>query len=553
MCLSCEDVLKAPLEHKSYWSIETGPVTREDFNEYKAWSEGKIRVANALALQSASTLWKQTRELAKERNSREETENMLIIQRTTQSGTVDLWRREDRGALRKPSYTDPDNTEEREVERGQFLYKNRFWRMKELRVTTLLVRAQVAVENEEPSRALDCLYEAQELATRFEFPALEARCEFWRGRAEFGVGSYGTAVAAFQKALPCEGVYREGLEVRDWIRRARRGLGDQPEPRTRTEYMRQRSLRRRPRPDSFIGGAEHPPSFDLDDGSDDDENDTRACLPDFGRGDDSNAGENPRLGRRPRSSSEEESVNENDNMRGHLSMFGLNDNSNTGENFNAGGQQSRVSLDEESDNEGDNMGEHSPGSDLGDESNAGENPDTGGPRPRFPINDDSDNEDDKDTGEHSPKLGLGDKLDAGKESNPGEPRPRFALDDDSDNEDDDTKEQSPTFGTGDEPDTSKVLTKVGPRRRFNLDDEFEEGEDANRAAEDRRDKEIIEEAMGSLEFASQATIGGRAGGGLTLSEMRLGSLSSTEDEGTTVAVDKGKGRAIEDDFLDEDG
>lgn len=553
MCLSCEVVLKAPLEHKSYWSSETGPVTREDFNEYKAWTEEKIREANALALQSASTLRKQTREMAKERNSREETEKELIIQRTTQSGTVDLWRGEDRGALRKPRYTDPDNVEEREVERGQFLYKNRFWRMKELRVTTLLVRAQLAVENEEPSRALDCLYEAQELATRFEFPALEARCEFWRGRAEFGVGSYGTAVAAFRKALPCEGVYREGLEVKDWIRRARRGLGDQPEPRMRTEYMRQRSPRRRARPDSFIGGAENPPSFDLDDGSDDDENDTRACLPDFGRGDDSNAGENPRLGRRPRSSSEEESVNENDNMRGHLSMFGLNDNSNTGENFNAGGQQSRISLDEESDNERDNMGEHSPGSELGDESNAGENPDTVGPRRRFPMDDESDNEDDKDTNEHSPKFGLGDESNTGENPNPGEPQPRFPLDDDSENEEDNTGQRSPDFGPGHKPDPSKVLNTGGQRRRFNLDDEFEEGEDASRGAEDRRDKEIIEEAMGSLEFASQATIGGRAGGGLTLSEMRLGSLSSTEDEGTTVAVDKGKGRAIEDDFDDEDG
>jgi len=216
---------------------------------------------------------------------------------------------EDRGALRKPRYTDPDNTEEREAERGRFLSKNRSWRMKELRVTTLLLRAQVAVENEEPSKALGRLYEAQKLAVQFQFPALEARCEFWRGRAEFFVDSYDTALAAFQKALPCVGVYREGLEVKEWIRRAQTGLGHPPEP-----QMRTRSLRRRPRPDSFVGGGEHPPRFGFGDEFDDDED---------------------------------------DNTGKHSSRFGLGEKSNAGVDLKTGGHRQRFSLDDEFDEDED--------------------------------------------------------------------------------------------------------------------------------------------------------------------------------------------------------
>lgn len=217
---------------------------------------------------------------------------------------------EDRGALRKPRYTDPDDTEEREAERGRFLSKNRSWRMKELRVTTLLLRAQVAVENEGPSKALDCLYEARKLVVQFQFPALEARCEFWRGRAEYFVDSYDNALAAFWKALPCVGVYREGLEVKEWIRKAQIGLGNPPEP-----QMRTRSLRRRPRPDSFVGGGEHPPRFGFDDDDDDDD--------------------------------------EDENTGKHSSGFGLGEKSNAGEDLQTGGHRQRFSLNDEFDEDDD--------------------------------------------------------------------------------------------------------------------------------------------------------------------------------------------------------
>lgn len=247
-------------------------------------------------------MWTQSRELAKEKARREDAEKTQGGQTVVQPVNLNRWISEERGALRKPRYTDPEDTEERDAERGQFVYENRSWRMKELRVTTLLLRAQVAVENEEPSRALDRLYEAQKLAVRFQFPALEARCDFWRGRAEFCTGSYDTALAAFQKALPCEGVYREGLEVRNWIRRAQSGLDDPQEAPTRT-----RSIRRRTRPDSFIGGAEHPPVLDPDDNSDDDGDDNPGeSSPGFGLGLGFKVGDLNPGGQRPRFSLDDE-------------------------------------------------------------------------------------------------------------------------------------------------------------------------------------------------------------------------------------------------------
>lgn len=538
------------MEPKSYWSNHTGPVTRDDFNEYKAWAEGQISNANGLALESASTLWNQARELEKEKILRGEAERKIGAQPIGQPGAVDRWMSEDRGTVRKPRYTDADDTEERQAERGQFLYKNRSWRMKELRVTTLLLRAQVAVENDEAGKALECLYEAQNLAVRFQFPALEARCQFWRGRAEFSSGSYETALAAFQEAVPCEGVYREGLEVREWIRRAAAGTEDPPE-----EPVRTRAPRRRPRPDSFTGGAEHPPNFDLGGESDDEGYDrTGEHPPNFDLGDEFEDDEDDNTGdHRPNLDCGGEIDDDKETNTGEPRRRSSVDNKyDQTQKPSTSEARTRFPIDDEFDeDEQTRTREARTRLSRDEELNGGVQTRTRPAPSRIPLDDEFDEDEQITTREARTRVSLDDEFDEGVPTSTRPATSRFALDDEfDDGEQSRISEARSRSSTDEEIDEEfdekldegldggeQTRTRPAPSR-FPIDDEFDEGEEAveNYKPGSTADEDIFDQARRDLDFPSP---GGRAGGG-TLSAGRTG------------AVSKGKGRATEDDFLDDD-
>ena len=232
---------------------------RDDFNEYKEWAEDQIRQANGLTLEATSAMYKQERELAKEKLLREQVENKAASQPVSEPGALNKWFPKNGGKLRKPTYWNPDDEEEREAERSQFLYSNRTWQMKELLVMALLLRAKVAVERRDSYKTLGFTFEAQKIIAQLNFLPLESKCEFWVGRAEFSLGSYEAALAAFQKAMHCHGMYREGLEVKEWIEKTEKALRESPEMAPRAKPLRSRT-----RPAGFFGAGEHPPRFDID-------------------------------------------------------------------------------------------------------------------------------------------------------------------------------------------------------------------------------------------------------------------------------------------------
>lgn len=246
-------------------------MTREDFNEYKEWAEDQIRKANGITLEAASVQWHQARELEKEKMLRQEAEKKAASRQVVSPEELSGWVRANRGELRVPTFKNEDDEEERNAERGQFLYENHSYRIKELTITVLLLRARVAVERRQSTKAQHFAFEAQKLALYFDFPPLESRCLFWKGRAEARFGFLDNALDAFRKALPCEGIYREGKEVRKWIQRAAEAVQRSP-----VSPMTAQPLKTRSKRISFFGPGENPPEFepeedDSDDGEDNDE------------------------------------------------------------------------------------------------------------------------------------------------------------------------------------------------------------------------------------------------------------------------------------------
>ncbi|KAI9879050.1 MAG: hypothetical protein M1830_009746 [Pleopsidium flavum] len=280
-----QDAYAKMMRHFQLDDPKTGPVTREDFNEYKKWAEGQIRKANCLTLEAASAQWHQARELEKEKTLRQEAEEKTASRQVVSREELSDWTRADHGDVRRPTFQE-DDEDRRNAERGQFLYRNHSYRIKELRITALLLRARVAVERRQFTSALQFASEAQQLALPFDFPPLIARCLFWRGRAEAGIGSLQTASELFQQASDCEGIYREGKEAREWLRKK-----EVTERRPASSMMAQR-LRTRSKRESFTGARENPPEFeyeedDFDDGEEND--DTKDDDSDGGR--DQNQGE----------------------------------------------------------------------------------------------------------------------------------------------------------------------------------------------------------------------------------------------------------------------
>lgn len=248
-------------------------MTRGDFEEYKEWAEAQILKANTLALETASASWHQERELEKERALRIKAERAIETEQEMSPEELKHWARQNRGNIRIPTFRADEDDERREAEKGQFLYDDHSFHVKELTISVLLLRAQVAVKGKDVHRTSQFVFEAQRLALEFNFPPLEAKCLYWKGRAEARLGYTAAAVDTFTQALPCEGIYREGQDVRSRIDRARKAARGDPTTPKSAKTPRGRSKRQ-----SYTGRGEHPPQFDFEgeDEAEDDDPETGA-------------------------------------------------------------------------------------------------------------------------------------------------------------------------------------------------------------------------------------------------------------------------------------
>ncbi|KAI9821820.1 MAG: hypothetical protein M1827_002402 [Pycnora praestabilis] len=198
---------------KSYWDGFTGPVSREDFNEY-CENHGKItQRIKIMAIEAADKVWGLQRDLNNERRHR--MEQAKNIPPTSSKGLPKSLPGQ-RGALKPPAYREK-GTSVPDEEMRSFLYGDFEDRIDEMIIKVKLLRSQTALLRTDWKEAYMLASDAHKIAKEFNYPPLEGKCLYWRGVAADRHGSHRNAHEFFRQAQSCIGVYAEGKYVKDAI------------------------------------------------------------------------------------------------------------------------------------------------------------------------------------------------------------------------------------------------------------------------------------------------------------------------------------------------
>ncbi|MCJ1484796.1 hypothetical protein MMC06_004969 [Schaereria dolodes] len=268
-------------DRKTFWSTETGPVTREHFNEYKQMKEKQIwklgmQIINASAVsceaKASVLLYQKQKQEAEEKVRKYESDEMDKIEKFAKGL---------RGEVREPKIL--KGTKEiypgvkdpvQEKERGKFLYDTFSDRCNELKIDVIIARLRLKISLEDWVGMNTKADEAIEIAKKLEYLPLIQRCKYYKGVAQYGLKSYWEATELLTDASNCVGKYQEGESALKWRSRAERAKNEsphsmasaQPTPvRTQPDPAQRHSFRT-PRtydsssPATVVGG-EHPPTF----------------------------------------------------------------------------------------------------------------------------------------------------------------------------------------------------------------------------------------------------------------------------------------------------
>ena len=220
-----------PQERKSYWPTETGPVSREDFNEYTATVDDQMSRLRLTCLESAETAYDAKRDVEKYRIRTEKAEAKSRYNESMLPKELAKWLEGHRSkpnapVLRRKS-TDVAATLE---EKDRFLYDNFPDQVRELKIGVLIQRAQIMYSLRNWSNMAWMSDRAMQEAKQLQYRPIEGKCAFYKGVAAYGLRSYFEAEKAFEQALDACGYYTEGSDAEGWYTKTKEALCESPTP-----------------------------------------------------------------------------------------------------------------------------------------------------------------------------------------------------------------------------------------------------------------------------------------------------------------------------------
>ncbi len=229
ICEVCSPNAQRQDEVKSYLPDfgDNEYISPEQFKLYKEKVDQEAHRSNARALRLLAKWEKEKLNRSRERARRKQAEKKLryfrlIVPPPPAKEQPDPDKLDkDRGLPNVPElYEDEDDRPQ--SEKGGFPYSNFNDKITEMTVKTLLLRAQIAFDDQEFQEAESIAIEAKNLARELAYKPLEARAWFWKGQAELARGAFLNAEDSFERATPCVGVYTEGDEVDECLELARK-------------------------------------------------------------------------------------------------------------------------------------------------------------------------------------------------------------------------------------------------------------------------------------------------------------------------------------------